>query len=128
MMKRILLVEDEEVLRMLVVDTLEDEDYVVDEAADGIEAVKLLKNRTYDLIILDYMMPGYTGLEIIEKIQSSEIKNQGKILMLSAKSQQFEQERILEAGADYFMAKPFSPLKLIEQIEVILHEAESLQN
>lgn len=128
MMKRILLVEDEEVLRMLVVDTLEDEDYVVDEAADGFEAVKLLKNRTYDLIILDYMMPGYTGLEIIEKIQSSELKNQGKILMLSAKSQQFEQERILEAGADYFMAKPFSPLKLIEQIEVILHEAEFIQN
>ncbi|MFD9627045.1 response regulator transcription factor [Peribacillus muralis] len=127
-MKRILLVEDEEVLRMLVVDTLEDGDYVVDEAADGIEAVKLLKNRTYDLIILDYMMPGYTGLEIIEKIQSSELKNQGKILMLSAKSQQFEQERILEAGADYFMAKPFSPLKLIEQIEVILHEAEFIQN
>ncbi|KWW22584.1 histidine kinase [Peribacillus simplex] len=125
-MKRILLAEDEEVLRMLVVDTLEDEDYVVDEAADGMEAVQLLKHRTYDLIILDYMMPGYTGLEIIEKIQSSEIQAQGKILMLSAKSQQFEQERILEAGADYFMAKPFSPLKLIEKIEVILHEAESI--
>ncbi|WP_350302886.1 response regulator transcription factor [Peribacillus frigoritolerans] len=125
-MKRILLAEDEEVLRMLVVDTLEDEDYEVDEAADGMEAVQLLESNTYDLIILDYMMPGYTGLEIIEKIQSSEIKNQGKILMLSAKSQQFEQERILEAGADYFMAKPFSPLKLIEKIEVILHETESL--
>jgi DNA-binding response OmpR family regulator len=126
MMKRILLAEDEEVLRMLVVDTLEDEDYEVDEAADGMEAVQLLESNTYDLIILDYMMPGYTGLEIIEKIQSSEIKKQGKILMLSAKSQQFEQERILEAGADYFMAKPFSPLKLIEKIEVILHETESL--
>lgn len=126
MMKRILLAEDEEVLRMLVVDTLEDEDYEVDEAADGMEAVQLLESNAYDLIILDYMMPGYTGLEIIEKIQSSEIKNQGKILMLSAKSQQFEQERILEAGADYFMAKPFSPLKLIEKIEVILHETESL--
>lgn len=125
-MKRILLAEDEEVLRMLVVDTLEDEDYEVDEAADGMEAVQLLESNAYDLIILDYMMPGYTGLEIIEKIQSSEIKNQGKILMLSAKSQQFEQERILEAGADYFMAKPFSPLKLIEKIEVILHETESL--
>lgn len=125
-MKRILLAEDEEVLRMLVVDTLEDEDYEVDEAADGMEAVQLLESNTYDLIILDYMMPGYTGLEIIEKIQSSEIKNQGKILMLSAKSQQFEQERILEAGADYFMSKPFSPLKLIEKIEVILHETESL--
>ncbi|MGG4268189.1 response regulator transcription factor [Peribacillus simplex] len=125
-MKRILLAEDEEVLRMLVVDTLEDEDYEVDEAADGMEALQLLESNTYDLIILDYMMPGYSGLEIIEKLQSSEIKNQGKILMLSAKSQQFEQERILEAGADYFMAKPFSPLKLIEKIEVILHEAESL--
>ncbi|MET1179290.1 response regulator [Peribacillus simplex] len=125
-MKRILLAEDEEVLRMLVVDTLEDEDYEVDEAADGMEAIQLLESNTYDLIILDYMMPGYTGLEIIEKIQSSEIKNQGKILMLSAKSQQFEQERILEAGADYFMSKPFSPLKLIEKIEVILHETESL--
>ncbi|MFS0764371.1 response regulator transcription factor [Peribacillus phoenicis] len=125
-MKRILLAEDEEVLRMLVVDTLEDEDYEVDEAADGMEAVQLLESNAYDLIILDYMMPGYTGLEIIEKIKSSEIKNQGKILMLSAKSQQFEQERILEAGADYFMAKPFSPLKLIEKIEVILHETESL--
>ncbi|MGG4199232.1 response regulator transcription factor [Peribacillus frigoritolerans] len=125
-MKRILLAEDEEVLRMLVVDTLEDEDYVVDEAADGMEAIQLLESNTYDLIILDYMMPGYTGLEIIEKIQSSENKNQGKILMLSAKSQQFEQERILEAGADYFMAKPFSPLKLIEKIEVILHETETL--
>ncbi|WP_285765955.1 response regulator [Peribacillus sp. SI8-4] len=125
-MKRILLAEDEEVLRMLVVDTLEDEAYEVDEAADGLEAVQLLNSRTYDLVILDYMMPGYTGLEIIEKIQSSEIKAQGKILMLSAKSQQFEQERILEAGADYFMAKPFSPLKLIEKIEVILHEAESI--
>ncbi|MFF2457180.1 response regulator transcription factor [Peribacillus simplex] len=125
-MKRILLAEDEEVLRMLVVDTLEDEDYEVDEAADGMEAVQLLESNTYDLIILDYMMPGYTGLEIIEKIQSSEIKNQGKILMLSAKSQQFEQERILEAGADYFMSKPFSPLKLIEKIEVIMHETESL--
>jgi DNA-binding response OmpR family regulator len=126
MMKRILLAEDEEVLRMLVVDTLEDEDYEVDEASDGMEAVQLLESNAYDLIILDYMMPGYTGLEIIRKIQSSEIKNQGKILMLSAKSQQFEQERILEAGADYFMAKPFSPLKLIEKIEVILHETESL--
>ena len=125
-MKRILLAEDEEVLRMLVVDTLEDEDYEVDEAADGMEAVQLLESNTYDLIILDYMMPGYTGLEIIEKIQSSEIKKQGKILMLSAKSQQFEKDRILEAGADYFMAKPFSPLKLIEKIEVILHETESL--
>jgi len=125
-MKRILLAEDEEVLRMLVVDTLEDEDYIIDEAADGGEAMELFQNHSYDLVILDYMMPVYTGLEIIEKLRAFETNQRTKILMLSAKSQAFEQERILTAGADYFMAKPFSPLKLLEKIEEILHENQSL--
>lgn len=115
--------EDEEVLRMLVVDTLEDQDYTVDEAADGGEAFDLFQSNHYDLIILDYMMPIFTGLEVIEKIRSAE-KNEEhtKILMLSAKSQISEQEQILQAGADYFMAKPFSPLELLELVVGILDE------
>ena len=121
-MKRILLAEDEEVLRMLVVDTLEDEDYMVDEAADGGEAMELFQNNQYDLVILDYMMPVYTGLEVIEKIRNTETFEHTKILMLSAKSQSFEQEQILQTGADYFMAKPFSPMKLLELVEDILNE------
>ena len=71
-MKQILLAEDEEVLRMLIVDTFEDEDYMIDEAADGGEAMDFLQNNHYDLVILDYMMPVYTGLEIIEKIRRAE--------------------------------------------------------
>ena len=121
-MKQILLAEDEEVLRMLIVDTFEDEDYMVDEAADGGEAMDFLQNQSYDLVILDYMMPVYTGLEIIEKIRHAETNEHTKILMLSAKSQAYEQEQILQAGADYFMAKPFSPLKLLELVEDILNE------
>ena len=121
-MKRILLAEDEAVLRMLIVDTLEDEDYIVDEAADGQEALDYLKSEKYDLVILDYMMPVYTGLELIEKIKAGESLGVSKIMMLSAKSQAFEQERILKAGADYFMEKPFSPLKLLEKIEEIVNE------
>ncbi len=121
-MKRILLAEDEEVLRMLVVDTLEDEDYMVDEAADGGEAMELFQNNPYDLVILDYMMPVYTGLEVIEKIRNTETKEHTKILMLSAKNQSYEQEQILQTGADYFMAKPFSPMKLLELVEDILNE------
>ena len=123
-MKRILLAEDEEVLRMLIVDTLEDEDYEVDEAADGKEAIDLFMDHHYDLVILDYMMPVYSGLEVIKKIRSAQEAGQDKvkILMLSAKSQQSEQERIFEAGADYFMSKPFSPIKLLEKIEEILDE------
>lgn len=121
-MKRILLAEDEEILRMLITDTLEDEDYVVDEAADGQEALNLIIKNEYDLIILDYMMPVFTGLEIIEKVRSDQAKQEIQILMLSAKSQKFEQEKILQAGANHFMAKPFSPLDLLEKIEEILNE------
>lgn len=123
-LKKILLAEDEEVLRMLIVDTLEDEAYRIEEAADGGEAVDLLKNNRYDLVILDYMMPIYTGLEIIEKLRIAEANTDDhtKILMLSAKSQAYEQEKIIQAGADYFMAKPFSPMNLLELVEEILNE------
>ena len=120
-MKRILLAEDEEVLRMLVVDTLEDEDYIIDEAADGGEAMELFQNHSYDLVILDYMMPVYTGLEVIKQIRNTETEEHTKILMLSAKNQSYEQEQILQTGADYFMAKPFSPMKLLELVEDILN-------
>ncbi|WP_409299863.1 response regulator transcription factor [Peribacillus sp. SCS-155] len=119
-MKRILLAEDEEVLRMLIVDTLEDEDFKVDEAADGQEALELLEKNKYDLVILDYMMPVYTGLEIIEKIRENDATKDLRIMMLSAKSQQYEQDSVLAAGADFFMAKPFSPLSLLTKIEEIL--------
>lgn len=122
-LKRILLAEDEEALRMLVVDTLEDEGYTVDEAADGGEAIDFYQNNQYDLVILDYMMPVFTGLEVISNIRNAETNRHTKILMLSAKSQAYEQERVLKAGADYFMAKPFSPLKLLELVEEILNEA-----
>ncbi|WP_391206325.1 response regulator [Psychrobacillus sp. L4] len=121
-MKRILLAEDEEVLRMLIVDTLEDENYIIDEAVDGGEAMDFLQNTHYDLVILDYMMPVYTGLEIVEKIRSAETNGHTKVLVLSAKSQAYEQKQIMETGADYFMAKPFSPLKLLELVEDILDE------
>ncbi|PGT88870.1 response regulator transcription factor [Bacillus sp. AFS040349] len=120
-MSKILLAEDEEVLRMLVVDTLEDEGYSIDEACDGQEAYDLIKQNEYDLILLDYMMPVYTGLELIELIRKENI--QTKIMMLSAKSQATDQQKVLEAGADYFMSKPFSPIQLVERIEEILGEA-----
>ncbi|MFJ8234634.1 response regulator transcription factor [Ureibacillus sp. NPDC094379] len=121
-MTRLLIAEDEEVLRMLIVDIFEDEDYTIDVAGDGGEAWEYLKENQYDLVLLDYMMPVYTGLEIVEKIRSSEINKYTKILMLSAKSQEFEQKQALEIGANYFMAKPFSPIKLLELVGDILNE------
>jgi DNA-binding response OmpR family regulator len=121
MVKRILLAEDEEVLRMLIVDTLEDE-YIVDEAQDGEEAFQLIQENQYDLLILDYMMPIMTGLEVIGKVRADKEREHLKIMMLSAKSQASEQHEIMGAGADYFMAKPFSPLALLDKVGEILNE------
>lgn len=125
-MKRILLAEDDEILRMLIIDTLEEEDFQVDEAKDGQEAVDLLETRPYELVIIDYMMPAYSGVEVIEKVRNGEMNKHVKILMLSAKSQQSEQEKAMSAGADFFISKPFSPMELLGKVRDILHEEDEV--
>ncbi|CAM4199412.1 response regulator transcription factor [Paenibacillus tarimensis] len=120
-MASILLAEDEPVLRMLVLDSLEDEGYEIEVACDGEEAYERIREREYDLIILDYMMPKMTGIEVIERTRELENRKHTKILMLSAKSQQTEQDKVLKAGADDFMSKPFSPLDLIAKVGDMLN-------
>ncbi|CAM3645137.1 response regulator transcription factor [Mesobacillus zeae] len=119
-MNNILLAEDEEILRMLITDIFEDEDYVIDEAEDGQEALHLSESNKYDLIILDYMMPCYTGAEVAEAIKKDGQNKDAAILMLSAKSQQSEKEGALKSGVDYFMEKPFSPVELLKKVREIL--------
>ncbi|MFC0188642.1 response regulator transcription factor [Fictibacillus aquaticus] len=121
-MAKILLAEDEEILMMLIRDTLEDEGYEIDEANDGVEAFELLQNNDYDLVILDFMMPRMTGLEVVEKTRKSLNKIDLKMMILSAKNQQDDRDLVMKTGADYFMTKPFSPQQLIETIEDILHD------
>jgi DNA-binding response OmpR family regulator len=82
----------------------------------------LFEQNEYDLLILDYMMPGYSGMEVIKKVRAGLVNSEVKILMLSAKSQKNEQEMILSVGANEFMPKPFSPLQLIEKVKAILDE------
>lgn len=118
-MEKILLAEDEEILRMLILDTLEDEGYEIHEAGDGKEAVCLLKENKYDLAILDFMMPEMTGLEVVEVTRNTLNNHDLKIMILSAKNQQADREKIIKAGADYFMAKPFSPLDLLMKVRDI---------
>jgi DNA-binding response OmpR family regulator len=120
-MTTILLAEDEPALRMLVMDTLENEGYDIDIASDGEEAFEKIVSNDYDLILLDYMMPKMTGVEVIEKTRSLPDRKHTKIMMLSAKSQQAEQDKVMEAGADVFMSKPFSPLDLIVKVEEMLN-------
>lgn len=122
MAKRILLAEDEEVLRMLIADTLEDEGYAIDEACDGEEALEKITQQDYDLVLLDYMMPGMTGLDVTEKVRQMPEKAGLRILMLTAKSQKSDQDLARQIGVNYFMAKPFSPVELLDLVDEILSE------
>lgn len=120
-MRKILVADDESTLRMLIVDSIEDLGFRVDEASDGKEALEKIENNDYDLIILDYMMPNMTGVEVLDCL-TDEKKKEAIILMLTAKTQEKDQQVALESGVDYFMAKPFSPIKLYSLVEEILND------
>ncbi|AIQ59428.1 response regulator [Paenibacillus borealis] len=121
-MQKILIVDDEDVLRMLIEDTLEDlEDVEIRTAENGAEALTRLSSDRYDLVILDYMMPEMTGIEVLGELDE-ELKSTTPIMMLTAKAQEMDRNRAREAGARFFMPKPFSPMELLQIVEGILSE------
>ncbi|MRN53216.1 response regulator [Paenibacillus monticola] len=121
-MQKVLVVDDEEVLRMLITDTLEDlENVEIHTAENGLEALARLSADHYDLMILDYMMPEMTGIEVLGQL-SVDMKSTLPILMLTAKAQEVDRNRAIVAGARYFMPKPFSPIELLQIVEGILSD------
>jgi DNA-binding response OmpR family regulator len=118
-MKRILIADDDDILRMLITDTLEDTGCAIDTAEDGEEAFQLLQKKKYELLIVDYMMPQLSGMELIQKLDPA-IKEETYILMLTAKAQETDKEAALQNGADFFIAKPFSPAELLVTVEGLL--------
>ncbi|SET46389.1 response regulator transcription factor [Paenibacillus sp. NFR01] len=125
-MQKVLVADDEDVLRMLIEDTLEDlEDVEIHTAENGREALEKLNGCDYDLAILDYMMPEMTGIEVLERLDESKKMNI-PIMMLTAKAQEMDRSRAKEAGARYFMPKPFSPLELLQVVEGILSEKKKI--
>lgn len=123
MMKRLLVVDDEAVLRMLIVDSLEDLGCTIDEADNAQDALELVNQHVYDVIVLDYMMPGMTGIEFLEKVDKDRI-NTTAVIMLTAKAQEKDQQQAQEVGVDYFMKKPFSPMALCSVVEEFIHETD----
>ena len=122
-MIRILIVEDDENISKMLAATLSIGDYEYDRCADGEEAVQTIINGTYDLILLDVMLPGMDGFEVCKKIR--EEKNI-PILMVSAKKDDIDKIRGLGLGADDYMTKPFSPSELVARVKAHMARYERL--
>jgi DNA-binding response OmpR family regulator len=116
--ERLLVVEDEEVIRVLLEDDLGMEGYDVATADDGEAALSMASNQAYDLIILDVMLPGKDGFQVCRELRESGVGT--PILMLTAKSQEIDKVLGLELGADDYVTKPFSPKELVARIRAIL--------
>jgi two-component system, OmpR family, alkaline phosphatase synthesis response regulator PhoP len=118
----ILIVDDEANIVELVRVYLQQEGYLVITAADGVTAVKKIKNDNPSLVILDVMLPEQNGLEVCKQLRSEGI--QVPVIMLTARDEDIDKILGLELGADDYMTKPFNPRELIARIKAILRRAD----
>ena len=116
----VLLCDDEEVLRQLVRATLANDDYSIVEASDGDESLELARSYRPDLIVLDMMMPGRSGLEVLRELRADPETAATPVIMLTARARESDRNEAASAGADRYLAKPFSPLELISVVEELL--------
>lgn len=122
--QKVLVVDDEENIRMLIRFNLEKAGYEVLEAADGKEALGLAQKSLPDIIILDLMLPGMDGLEVCRNLKQVPRTAALPIIMLTAKSDEIDKVIGLELGADDYMAKPFSQRELLARIKAVLRRSQ----
>jgi len=116
-MYNILVVDDEEKIRELIRKYAEFEGYGIAEAADGMEAVEICRQRDFDLIILDIMMPNLDGFSTCREI----FKNKKiPVIMLSARGEEYDRIHGFELGIDDYVVKPFSPKELMMRVNVVI--------
>jgi phosphate regulon transcriptional regulator PhoB len=122
--KRILVVEDEPDIRKLVHYNLTQERFQVLEAEDGEKALKMIQREPPNLVVLDLMLPGLSGLELCRNLRGRAETAHLPILMLTAKAGEADRVVGLEMGADDYLTKPFSPRELVARVKAILRRAE----
>ena len=116
-MSRILIVDDEINIRRVVKEYAEFEGYEVGEAANGMEAVELVKNNDYDLIVMDIMMPKLDGFSTCKEIKKYKSI---PVIMLSARGEEYDKLFGFELGIDDYVVKPFSPKELMARIKAVI--------
>ena len=121
--KKILIVDDEDHIRELLKFNLEKNGYVVYMANDGLNGLKLAREKQFDLILLDLMLPGMDGFEVCKEIRRDNIISNVPIIMLTAKSEEIDKILGLELGADDYITKPFSIRELSARIKALLRRS-----
>ena len=120
MAKRILLVEDEAPIRDMLKFVLEQSGYETIEAEDYHIALEKIVEPFPDLILLDWMLPGGTGVQLAKKLKQHEYARDIPIIMLTARGEEEDKIRGLEAGADDYVTKPFSPKELVARVKAVI--------
>lgn len=116
---RILVVEDDEVLSMLLRYNLEAASYAVELAGDGISALRLLAERSCDLVVLDWNIPGLSGIEVLRQLRCVR-HTRIPVLMLTARADSGDRNRAMMLGADAFIAKPFAIADLMAGVDRLI--------
>ncbi|HEX8417122.1 MAG TPA: phosphate regulon transcriptional regulator PhoB [Methylobacterium sp.] len=124
MSTRILIVEDEEALTLLLRYNLEAEGFTVDSASRGDEADLRLQEQLPDLILLDWMLPGLSGIELCRRIRARRESERLPIIMLTARGEEGDRIRGLGTGADDYIVKPFSVPELLARVGALLRRAK----
>ncbi|OEF99425.1 DNA-binding response regulator [Vulcanibacillus modesticaldus] len=120
-----LLVDDEEQMRQLLSLYLSQYSYIIDEAADGLEAIEKIQKNEYDLVILDVMMPVMDGWQALKKIREiSDVP----VIMLTAKGSTEDKVTGLSTGADDYLVKPFDEVELVARIQALLRRAKKIHD
>jgi two-component system phosphate regulon response regulator PhoB len=120
----ILVVEDEPPLTELLRYNLAKEGFRVSVAGDGEEALVMVQENEPDLIVLDWMLPKLSGLDLCRRLRGPSSSAKTPIIMLTARGEEADRVRGLDAGADDYMVKPFSPAELIARVRAVLRRAE----
>lgn len=123
----ILIVEDEDAIRAMLIMVLEQAGFTPVAAADVQEAQKLLGESLPDLILLDWMLPGVSGVEWARRLKKEPNYRDIAIILLTARGEEEDKVRGLEIGADDYMTKPFSPKELVARIRAVLRRTGKLQ-
>ncbi len=119
-MQRILVVDDEKMIRNVIKEYAEFDGFEVTEAEDGMEAVEICRREDFDLIVMDIMMPKLDGYSAIKEIRKTK---QIPVIMLSARGEEYDKLFGFEIGIDDYVVKPFSPKELLARIKAVLKRA-----